>query len=330
MNGKRSLDDEGSEVSNKRVNSGAESIVYPTTEETFVAPLIDWFNKSQFKGLEHLDFKVSSKCKNSLGCFARKAFAVNDVLFSVPQSHIMGIHQVVSTPLSKFIIEQSSQYRLQDVCTLEFLFWLHMIAEKATNTDNVYIHSLSKKSPFIHQWDASLLQLIDQTNLFKSLQHMNQRIQQYLTFFQYLYQEHPEKANELLPPDSFNTPDAFYWAIGHYLSRRYPGQYALQKNSTTSAEIKQFKQEENLGNIGSLVPLLDILNHQDDQEYLRFEVSSDGYLNVLCNYPVAEVSISLLFVSFVNCYYCCREKNYFLIMVLCQTNSCYLPMVTQY
>jgi hypothetical protein len=28
---------------------------------------------------------------------------------------------------------------------------------------------------------------------------MNQRIQQYLIFFQYLYQEYPEKANELLP-----------------------------------------------------------------------------------------------------------------------------------
>ena len=44
-----------------------------------------------------------------------------------------------------------------------------------------------------------------------------------------------------------------------------------------------------MGNIGSLVPLLDILNHNHDREWLKFTISS-GKLQVICNHPVDIVS----------------------------------------
>jgi len=294
---KRKVEDDSLEDPNKKqtVNSGDvrdlfKSESHPTTEEGFVPTLNKWFAESGFLGLEHLEFKLSTRCNNSLGCFAKKSFELNDVLFSIPQKHTVNIYDILSTPLSTFIIEQSRLYKLLDICTIEFLFWLHMIAERATNKDNIYIQSLSSNSPFLNQWDSNLLSLIEHTNLFKSIQHMDIRIQQYLTFFQHLYQEIPEQAIMMLPPDCFNHPHAFYWAIGHYLSRRYPSQYAIDTNkSTTGIDLSVLKQEDNLGQVGALVPLLDILNHQNDHEYLRYEYNNhNGYLQVICNHPIAQ------------------------------------------
>ena len=41
-------------------------------------------------------------------------------------------------------------------------------------------------------------------------------------------------------------------------------------------------------NLGIMVPLLDILNHDSSQEWLRFEVKNEA-LQVICNVPRKKV-----------------------------------------
>jgi hypothetical protein len=45
-----------------------------------------------------------------------------------------------------------------------------------------------------------------------------------------------------------------------------------------------------MGNLGSMVPVLDILNHNSERDWLAFDMESvPGVLRVVCNYPVSEV-----------------------------------------
>jgi hypothetical protein len=63
----------------------------------------------------------------------------------------------------------------------------------------------------------------------------------------------------------------------------------LQGERNREIIIREVTKEPNMGNIGSLVPLLDILNHNHDREWLKFTISS-GKLQVICNHPVDIVS----------------------------------------
>ena len=63
----------------------------------------------------------------------------------------------------------------------------------------------------------------------------------------------------------------------------------LQGERNREIIIREVTKEPNMGNIGSLVPLLDILNHNHDREWLKFTISG-GKLQVICNHPVDIVS----------------------------------------
>eukprot|EP01034_Spumella_vulgaris_P034158 gene34158-42118_t len=82
------------------------------------------------------------------------------------------------------------------------------------------------------------------------------------------------------------------WARGHYLARRYPGEFAIQsalKPVKEGSKIPADGREPGLENLGSLVPLLDILNHNSDEDWLRLEVYSDA-LYVKCNHTMEKGS----------------------------------------
>ena len=82
------------------------------------------------------------------------------------------------------------------------------------------------------------------------------------------------------------------------MSRRYPGHFCQQQVPELDTSLSQtdrdmrsrFEQyrETELGNLGSLVPLLDILNHNYDHDWLRFEYDAE-FLSVICNHPVKQV-----------------------------------------
>ena len=85
-------------------------------------------------------------------------------------------------------------------------------------------------------------------------------------------------------PRSMYNKKSLAWAYGHYCSRRYPGKYsafgsAVDKRSTDGRETM-------LGELGILVPALDILNHGDSSvEWLRLNTTDAGHLQVITMQP---------------------------------------------
>ncbi len=59
--------------------------------------------------------------------------------------------------------------------------------------------------------------------------------------------------------------------------------FAIAADSATDG------REYGMQNLGVMVPLLDILNHDSSQEWLRFEVKDEA-LQVICNVPRKKVN----------------------------------------
>jgi len=134
----------------------------------------------------------------------------------------------------------------------------------------------------------NLTDTISLSNLGNSLLESQNRIESQSELLDDIRLKFPEKCSSLLPPDIFNL-ESLLWARGHYLSRRYPGKYSLPAdNDDNSASEHHLGQEKGLQSLGCLVPLLDMLNHNHDHDWLRFHVEKD-FLHVICNYPVQKV-----------------------------------------
>ncbi len=262
--------------------------------------LMDWFRFHKFSGLEHLQLMLSSRCADTLGCFAKKDFKVGDILFTVPQKCILGLGSAMDHPLSNFIYNEAKKHQCFDRVTVEFIIWLVMIDGKYRDHENendegdegdgefppihAYLNSLADPSPSLLHWNPQLLKIVEHTNLGNSLIELDSSLRQYTTLLQDLRKWNKRDCERLLPLKFFNYEN-LVWACGHYLSRRYPSHFANQIYSDLTIDDNKFSRETSMGNLGSLVPLLDILNHNDEQEYLKFEVSN-GTLHVICNHPI--------------------------------------------
>jgi hypothetical protein len=300
----------------KAYHEGVKEEVPTTDLENCQQYLLPWFHVNGFVGLEHLEFRYSDKCYGSLGCFSLKSFQPNDVIFSVPQSCILTSDKTLSTSLSQFLRGTIAKHKncILDYST-EFYYWVHMIAIRngldvgvpANNQMKTYLQSLSEDSPSILSWNEALLSTVQHTNLGKSVQDLKETLSSFARLIEQIHEWEPTDANVLLPKDIF-TYNSILWAAGHYLSRRYPGYFGMSsesgesgesgsdKSSFTLAERRSFENNNHnkncpdslLGNLGALVPLLDILNHNHEQEWLKFLIK-DGMLHVICNIPIEKV-----------------------------------------
>jgi hypothetical protein len=288
-----------------------------TAQEYVNQTLIPWFIAGGFLGLDGLEFRYSSGCCNTLGCFSSKDFEVGDVLFEIPQSHIFSIGRVLISPLSSFVQENTMKYGSGSRFSLEFLYWIHMISEKSGMVSQTvkeagegkgavlqtYFQSLSVIPPSILTWEDELLEAIQSTNLFQSVSELKSSIHQYCQLIDDLHSWNELEAKKFLPKEIFHY-DSLLWAAGHYMSRRYPSRFGCSLSTEQEENItvtECCKTESILGNVGSLVPLLDILNHNHDQEWLKFNIEN-GKLQVICNYPVAKVGFLMSFFSI--CFRC--------------------------
>jgi hypothetical protein len=276
-----------------------------TSEEYANQTLLPWFSDCGFLGLDQLEFRYSNSCCNTLGCFSQKPFAVGDLLFEIPQSHIFNIGKVLTSPLSSFVQETTKKHDSGTRFSLEFLYWIHMIAEKEgvvhqtlqeteirkSSSLQPYFRSLSSIPPSILTWEDELLEAIQSTNLCQSVSELKSSIHQYCQLIEDFHSWNEPEAKKYLPKEIFHY-DSLLWAAGHYMSRRYPSHFGSSLSAEKKEEVPvtvSLKIESLLGNVGSLVPLLDILNHNHDQEWLKFNIK-DGKLQVICNYPIAKVS----------------------------------------
>jgi hypothetical protein len=271
-----------------------------TTQPNTLEVLTSWFQSHKFTGLENLDFKLSDNCSKTLGCFAKKDFAVGETIFTIPRSCILGLGSAMDHPIANFIYNEAKKHQCFHLVTVELLIWLVMIDGKYRDHENEeedddegdgefppihpYLTSLADPSPSLLHWDPKLLKVLEHTNLGNALRELEKTLKGHANFLKDLKKWNKKDSERLLPSKYFHY-DSLVWACGHYLSRRYPGHFANQIYRDLTIDDNKFGREENMGNIGSLVPLLDILNHNDEQEYLKFEVKNQS-LHVICNYEV--------------------------------------------
>jgi hypothetical protein len=266
------------------------------------APLLAWLERSGATGIDHLRFEMSPSL-GSLGCFAGRDFAVGDVLFSVPWSCIVTYADTEHSPTVALIKEGvaspacvascSSSSPPSSLMTAELLLWVFLIEQRAaaatsaaapSSTYGPFVTSLDATSPSPLSWPSDLLHALEATNV-ATMATAKGTLEQQLELLDRVrrWGEAERKDPGALKVLRDVDLAALLWARGHYLARRYPAHFAGDVKGSSEGP-PGVAREVGLENMGALVPLLDILNHSDSEDYLTFDVR-DGFLRVLCNYP---------------------------------------------
>ena len=221
-----------------------------------------------------------------LGCFAKRAFLVGDTVFKIPQKCILGIDQALSNTILKslkdYMLGLDSEFQL----TPEIQIWLLMcIHERDSNSHfGSYLRTLSHSSlPTIAEWQEIFLSGLVGTNLSLKCDEVKVMDQYLAKNLREIQQQLSMKNcdNQFIQFMSILSIDSLRWARAHYLSRRYPGQFSY----TTKANPYQDHKDPEMEELGCMCPLLDILNHDNSQDWLRFEITED-FLFVKCNAPI--------------------------------------------
>lgn len=218
----------------------------------------------------------------------------------------MGIGNVAETKLTARLRSAAEALGDKNLVTSELLIWLHMIHHAAAGREQggggqghdsnepgffaPYLLSLGDVSPSPLSWPPDLREAFGGTNLL-SLLDAEGSLEKQITFLQQAREQwastRPPSCEEegWLPESIFNLKN-LVWARGHYLARRYPGRFATGESQLEGREALDGR-EVGLQQLGSMVPLLDCLNHNPAEEWLSFVVTPD-ILKVVCNYPVAK------------------------------------------
>lgn len=247
-------------------------------------PLCEWLAVNHV-GMNGISFAQSTL--GSLGCFADKRFEVGDLMFTVPKQCLFGIENVEGSGLARFLVQEAEALGQAERCTAELLLWISMILAKHTPSALHYacMNSLDACSPSLLSWPSDLLGALRGSNLGSSLHTLSCSLEQKAALLQAIYSRCPAAAQAQGLTEGMCSADELRWAAGHYLSRRYPGKYQQPSSSSSSSSSLLLQHREaGIGNMGVLVPLLDILNHNDQQDWLSLQLSAEG-LQVICKYP---------------------------------------------
>lgn len=267
--------------------------------------LLDWLLHNGAKGLDigRFCFKGSDdECGGSLGGFAAREYLIGEVLFSIPLSCILSLSNTNDSQITGLIREAAKALGDTKLVTSELLIWLTMIQGQTDNRSffHPFLRSLDQQSPSPLSWPKDLAATLEGTNM-STMTTSFSSIEKHAHFLTEArsWALKVGKDCSCICAESFNL-ESLIWARGHYLARRYPGSF----NSAASYEkslgenegdtdghllLSEDGRERGMMNLGALVPLLDILNHNPDREWLKFEVKT-GYLSVICNYDIKEGS----------------------------------------
>eukprot|EP01038_Epipyxis_sp_PR26KG_P011754 gene11754-15728_t len=256
-----------------------------STPLSSISSLQNWLQHNNVKGVNNISMKLSPL--GSLGCFSNINYAVGDTIFEIPRKSIFGINSTCQTKLTEFVKDCAEKLNCQSNITSEFLIWLHMIhyREDSNNHFYNYFNSLDHVSPSLLSWSSSslYLQSIKNTNLGNSLIKYKETLENQYKIIEDIRRIDPIQSEIYINSKVFNF-DALVWAKGHYLARRYPGHFEHDNHHNL---INNNYREIGLQNIGSLVPLLDILNHNNEYDWLKLQVDGDNLL-VICNHPINQ------------------------------------------
>ena len=260
---------------------------------TSYTPLLAWLERCGATGLDHLRFEMSPL--GSLGCFAGRDFAVGDELFSVPWSCIVTFNDTERSPTVALVKEgvAAAVAASSSLMTAELLLWVFLIEQRATtdessssssSTYGPFLSSLDATSPSPLSWPGDLLKALEATNIgtMAAAKATLEQQLELLTAVRRWGEVQRKDPHALTVLREHVDLAALQWARGHYLARRYPAHFAGDVKGSSSGP-PGVAREVGLENLGALVPLLDILNHSDEEDFLAFDVR-DGRLHVLCNH----------------------------------------------
>lgn len=266
--------------------------------------LLNWLKTCGTLGLEDGRFHFQNsvdECGGSLGGFAARNFAIGDVLFSIPLSCLVSISNTNDSKLTKLVRDAALAFGDSKMVTSELLIWLFMI-QQLTDSDghfHAFVRSLDSLSPSPLSWPDNLTATLLGTNM-STMTNSSSSVERHSQFLDDVRIWASENGRDcsLVDANSFNIT-SLIWARGHYLARRYPGTFSssesyeksLMPNTPDAEQIDTSSdgREQGMMNLGALVPLLDILNHNPEREWLTFKVS-DGFLHVICNHPIEKGS----------------------------------------
>lgn len=262
--------------------------------------LLDWLKVCGVKGLE--DDRFHFKSSNGLGCFASKDFKFNDLLFAIPLKCIISLSDANSSKISKLLRQAAHSFGEPTLVTSELLIWIFMIQQLADTKShfNPFLQSLDSESPSPLSWPTDLQAALNGTNM-STMSASKSSIKRHAKFLDEVRRWALETNRDFsfLGSDTFNL-SSLIWARGHYLARRYPVEFSVKSiidgSSSCVSRFNNTANDDNgdldgrevgMMNLGALVPLLDILNHSPEREWLTFKVEGE-YLYVVCNYPIEK------------------------------------------
>lgn len=273
----------------------SQQISSTTTDESF-QECYQWLLNSMVKGLDEVEFKKSDLCQ-SYGCFARRDYHIGDIIFEIPQHCLYGFHLIYNSNLTKTIVTTAKRIQMENKLFPELILWLHMIEQRSYSSFPFfsYFSSLSPQSPTVDNWPIEYLQVLEGTNLASTIKNdLLEGLECLLNEIWESYREIVASIHSSARPTNIDwnanifTISAIRWARGQYLSRRYP-----EKFVNIEAEALDFRNslpDVCFGKMGVMVPLLDILNHNDEVEWLDFKIHNNC-LQIICNYPVKMVTL---------------------------------------
>lgn len=264
----------------------------PISTSNNSSALMMWMEKNQIQGISNTDVKFIDVMDCGLGCFACRDFKVGEPIFIIPQSCILSFGDVQHSATIALVRSTIEAIGHQHLLTPEFLIWLYMCEQLAEPGSHFYpyLSSLDKCGPSISTWHHSLLESLTGTNIISSIDAVKKNLLEKMELISRINSAFratcsPQPSKDLLPAETYNI-ERLTWAFSHYISRRYPGSFAKEWAYTN---MDGLYTERGLGNLGSMCPLLDILNHKSGGDWLKLE-AKDGALHVICNEPISEVS----------------------------------------
>jgi hypothetical protein len=264
------------------------SLVSPSLEK-----LLSWLKRCGCTGLDDLELRNCTDSDGNpigLGCFARRPFRTGEILFSVPQECIISASDGAAGPFVPSLLLYARNNNLSHLISTELLIWAEMCRQKWESRSHFhdYLMSLSDKEPSLSSWDEEMRQGFEGTNLARSvIDPMLENVQQQARLLRDFRANTEADCDSSVPAEIWSY-ESLLWARGHYLSRRYPGSFALDSSGSTKLGVSGVEGEIWLDRPGALVPLLDILNHKRGGKWISFE-TTPRCLKVICNSDVNSV-----------------------------------------
>ena len=296
-----------------------------------ISYLLEWLTKNDQSHLSfeltRVEFRTDSV--KGLSCFAKVDFNQGDIIFSIPRKCIICYNNSKHSELPNFVTKLCLDHEVKTVLTSEFVIFLHMIDSMydLESFYGPYLRSLEYENvSSILNWPDHLKECLNGTNLGSSLQKVEENLNNKLLFIEKLIARYTDLASSSKTPQTEKlmltlqkiNKHVLSWAWFHYLSRRYPGEFGFQNvnapnnNSMVTSSLSSLSyseakyvsssysfldvlhgKEDDLENLGCLVPLLDILNHDTSQDWLKFNITATE-LQVVCNHPVKKVFYLLI------------------------------------